>query len=261
MANPPIVLVTGAGSGIGRELARLFLNDGSRVIAVSLLQDELDTLAAETEASDRLTTLQMDLSQPDATQRLLDYCDGHHLEVETLVNNAGFACFGPAINLDPARVANMIAVNITALTTLSMVFGARMKLRGQGKILNVGSATGLVPSQSFASYGASKAYVNLFSTTLGAELEPYGVSVTCLIIGSVNTNFKHAAVVDSDDSRSRLTGLFASSRVMTAQQVARAGYMALQQSKGRVLVGLEARFAVFLTSLVPPGILARLVKL
>src|SRR4051812_41899575 len=102
------VIVTGAGSGIGKEFTRLFLEDGSRVLAVSLVQAELDQLPADLAfGADRLQTLQMDLAKPDSAAALLSWCHKNDWFPDVLINNAGFACFGEAVDLAPERVADM----------------------------------------------------------------------------------------------------------------------------------------------------------
>ena len=191
------VVVTGAGSGIGKEFTKLYLEDGSHVLAVSLVQAELDQLSEDFRfGAPRLQTLQMDLSKPDAAAALLQWCQENDWFPDTLINNAGFACFGDAVDLAPERVANMLELNVITLTMTSMLFGGQMKERGHGAILNVGSTAGMVPSVRFASYGASKSYVNTFTYALAAELKPYGVTVTCLTPGATQTKFAQAGGID-----------------------------------------------------------------
>jgi short-subunit dehydrogenase len=159
------VLVTGAGSGIGKELTKLFVADGSEVLAVSLVDAELQDLSAALDAGEHsLKTLQMDLATPDAGDKLFAWCTDNDWMPDTLVNNAGFACFGDAVDLSPERVVEMLTLNVITLTKMSMHFGKVMKQRRYGAILNVGSTAGMVPSTRFASYGGSKSYVNTFSS-------------------------------------------------------------------------------------------------
>ena len=176
------VIVTGAGSGIGKELVKLFLQDGSSVLAVSLFEDELDSLREEyKQYIGRLNTLKIDLSEDNACELLVNWCKENCWTVDTLVNSAGFAIYSDCVNYDQQRVKSMINLNVRLLTELCMVFGASMVENGGGDILNVGSTTGMFPTMRFASYGASKAYVNSFSASLRAELKPYNVNVTCLL--------------------------------------------------------------------------------
>jgi len=168
------VLITGAGSGIGKEFAKLFLADGSRVLAVSLLDSELETLVAELDPTGTsLTTLQMDLAEPTAAASLMTWCDDNDWVPHTLINNAGFACYGDVVELDANRVAQMLALNIVTLTMTSTLFGRAMKSRGHGAILNVGSTAGMIPTPRIAAYGASKSYVNTFTYALAAATVGY----------------------------------------------------------------------------------------
>ncbi|KUI29239.1 SDR family oxidoreductase [Mycobacterium sp. GA-2829] len=255
------VIVTGAGSGIGREFTRLFLEDGSHVLAVSLLQDELDQLPVDFAfAATRLQTLQMDLAKPHAAAALLQWCHDNDCFPDVLVNNAGFACFGDAVDLSPQRVAAMLELNIVTLTMTSMLFGREMKQRRRGKILNVGSTAGMVPSMRFASYGGSKAYVNAFTYALAAELKPFGVTVTCLTPGATQTKFAQTGGIDAFGGKSMLHSMFKKNKAGSPAQVARAGYDALAAGKNNALVGTGSKFAVLASRLVAQHRLPHLVK-
>lgn len=255
------VVVTGAGSGIGKEFTKLFLEDGSHVLAVSLVQAELDQLSEDFRfGAPRLQTLQMDLSKPDAAGALLQWCQDNDRLPDTLINNAGFACFGDAVDLAPERVANMLELNVITLTMSSMLFGREMKKRGHGAILNVGSTAGMVPSVRFASYGASKSYVNTFTYALAAELKPYGVTVTCLTPGATQTKFAQAGGIDAFDGKSLLHNMFQKNKAGSPVEVARAGYDALAAGKRQALVGKGAKFAAVLSRAVSQKNLPNLIR-
>ena len=116
------------GPAFGREFVKLFVADGAQVLAVSLLQEELGELQRDLPAAGRhLSTLCMDLSEADAAERLLAWCQGQGFTVGTLINNAGFACFGEAVDQTVGRMASMIALNVTTLTKLAVLFGAQME--------------------------------------------------------------------------------------------------------------------------------------
>ena len=260
---PETVLVTGAGSGIGRELVRLFVVEGAHVLAVSLVQAELDQLRCNIQTAEaQLETLCMDLATPQAAEQLVAWCEDHDLTVGTLVNNAGFACFGPAVGLPADRVATMIALNVTTLTGLSMRFGAQMKARGRGRILNVGSTAGMVPYPNMAAYCASKAYVNSFTLTLAAELRPHGVTVTLLAPGATRTRFAEAAGILDFAEKSRLKELFLAGQAGGPEAVALAGYRAMLAGRTCVVTGTLSRTAILVHRLLPqsviPGLRRRL---
>jgi short-subunit dehydrogenase len=260
MSEQDVVLITGAGSGIGRALTRIFLKGGSRVLAVSLLHEELKQLITDFDPKeDRLKTLQMDLSALDAAEKLFAFCSNSNLEVGTLVNNAGFACYGDAVDLVPGRVSSMLAVNVIALTQLSLLFGRQMKQRGRGRILNVGSTAGMVPTARFAAYAGSKSYVNSFSYALRAELAPYGVGVTCLTPGAVATNFAKSADILGFGGKSLMKNTFVAGKAATPAEVAEAAYEGLEKNRAQVLVGRGSRLAAVLSRLIPqrwlPGLM------
>mgnify|MGYP001370491893 CR=1 FL=1 len=246
------VIVTGAGSGIGREFTKLFLADGSAVLAVSLLDSELDALRSELSSyGSRLETLQMDLAEPSAAEKLLSWCREHDWIPDTLINNAGFACFGDAVELPLDRVTSMIELNVATLTKMSMLFGAVMKERRRGAILNVGSTAGMMPATRMAAYCATKSYVNTFTYALAEELRPYGVTVTCLTPGATQTNFAKAGGISTFEGRSMLRDIFAKNKAASPADVARAGYDALQRGKRQALVGTGARLATVGSRLLP----------
>jgi short-subunit dehydrogenase len=238
------VIVTGAGSGIGKEFTKLFLADGSAVLAVSLLDTELEQLSTELPSyGERLQTLQMDLAEPAAAEKLLSWCTAHDWVPDTLINNAGFACFGEAVDLPLERVISMIELNVVTLTKTSMLFGAIMKERGHGAILNVGSTAGMLPAPRMAAYCATKSYVNTFTFALGAELKPYGVTVTCLTPGATQTNFSRAGGIDDFKGKSLLHDMFAKNKAGSPAEVARGGYDALTKGKRHALVGKGSAIA------------------
>lgn len=177
------VLITGGGSGIGRELVRLFIKDNYTVIVFSLLQQELDDLSEELAArydQDRFILVQADLSEPHAAQKVFTWCEDHDYRVDILVNNAGFSIAGEHVDQHLHHIHNMLMLNMITLAELSLLFGRQMKARGYGKILNIGSTLGISPLPLSAAYAASKAFVNSLSTSLAVELAPYGVTVSCM---------------------------------------------------------------------------------
>lgn len=255
------VLVTGAGSGIGKELTKLFLADGSKVLAVSLLDKELAALASELDAPGHsLTTLRMDLATPDAGDELFSWCTSNDWLPDTLVNNAGFGCFGDHVDLAPERITEMLTLNIITLTKTSMHFGKVMKQRGRGAILNVGSIAGMIPSMRVASYGGSKSYVNTFSYALAAELKPYGVTVTCLTPGATQTNFAHTGGFDRFAGKSLIADWYRQGKARSPEEVAKAGYKALKRGQLQALVGKGATLAAVTSRIVSQKRLPHLMK-
>jgi uncharacterized protein len=255
------VLVTGAGSGIGKELTKLFIADGSEVLAVSLLEEELKTLATELGATEgSLKTLRMDLATPDAGDKLFAWCTNNDWMPDTLVNNAGFACFGDSVDLPPERVTEMLTLNVLTLTKTSMHFGKVMKQRRRGAILNVGSIAGMIPSTRVAAYGGSKSYVNTFTYALAAELKPYGITVTCLTPGATHTNFARTGGFEQFTGKSLIADWYRQGKARSPEDVAKAGYQALKRGKLQALVGKGATITAVTARLVSQKRLPHLMK-
>ena len=241
-----VTLITGASSGIGTELARLFASKGHRVALTARRADRLETLAGEIVAAGGAAPLIIpcDLEQPDAGDRIAAALAAAGVEVEFVVNNAGFGLFGYAIELDRAEQLGIVAVNIRALTDLSLRFSDHL-IRHRGGILNVGSLAGFLPGPGMAVYYASKAYVLSFSEALHHEHAPRGVRVTTLCPGSVSTEFQARAGLKS--------GLEHKILKISALDVAQAGYRALMANKRAVLPGLGMKIVPFLLRLCPRG--------
>lgn len=248
-------LVTGAGAGTGREYVRMLLADGAKVLAVSLLKDELDDLAVACDPGDgRLVIKQADLSEPDAAERLIEWCHEEGHIVDTLINNAGFAVYGMPSEVDVERVESMIALNVTTATKLSMLFARQMKQRHRGRILVMGSTAGFAPTPRLGAYCATKAYTNSFTWSLGAELRGTGVTVTCVTPGSFKSKFSSTANVSGNGL---LAKIYAREN-LDATGVARAGYAAMRKGRPTVTVGLAGQVAKLISRVLPPTVLARL---
>lgn len=183
-----------------------------------------------------------DLEQPDAGDRIAATLAGEGVEVEYLINNAGFGLFGNAIELDRAQQLGIVAVNIRALTDLSLRFSDHL-MRHRGGILNVGSIAGFLPGPGMAVYYASKAYVLSFSEALRAELAARGVRVTTLCPGPVPTEFQRRAGLEP--------GLDSAILNVSATDVAQQAYRGLMANKRAVLPGLGIKAVPLLLRLFP----------
>lgn len=247
-------LITGASSGIGLELAKLFVRDGLDLLLVARDQIKLQKAATllRKENNINVTVVPMDLSQPRASQELYRITKEKNIVVEILVNSAGYGINGPFLESDKGEQLGMVHVNITALTELTRLFGADMVKRKSGKILNVASVAAYFPGPLMAVYYASKSYVLSFSESLAEELKHTGVTVTCLCPGPTKTGFQ---------SRSRLgkAKLF-NSNIMDASVVAKMGYEGLMMGKRVVVTGLINQLQIFLSRFVPRSFAAKLIK-
>ena len=241
-----VTLITGASAGIGAELARVFASHGHRLALVARRADRLAVLAAEIGSSGGAApiVISCDLEQPDACDKIATALADAGVEVEFVVNNAGFGMFGTAVGLDRAAQLGMIAVNIRALTDLSLRFSDHL-IRHRGGILNLSSIAGFLPGPGMAVYYASKAYVLSFTEALRGELGPRGVRVTALCPGPVPSEFQTRAGFSP--------GLDSAVLNVSASDVARAGYQGLMANKRAVLPGLGIKIVPVLLRLFPRG--------
>src|SRR3954452_19251880 len=244
-----VTLITGAAGGIGAELARVFASEGHRLALVDRYRDGLIRLGNEIVAAggSEPILIPCDLEQPDAGDQIEAALAAARVEVEFVVNNAGFGLFGHAIGLDRREQIGIIAVNIRALTDLSLRFSDSL-IRHRGGILNLGSLAGFLPGPGMAVYYASKAYVLSFSEALRHELAPHGVRVTALCPGSVASQFQARAGLGP--------GLEHEILKLSAREVAAAGYRGLMAGKRVVLPGLGMKIIPFLLRLFPRAVVA-----
>ena len=198
--NPEVVLITGASSGIGLELARLFAADGAQLILTARSEDKLTRLAASLQSQHGTKTqvIVKDLSLPQADQQLFDEITRQGTQVDVLVNNAAFGARGDVADLPIQRQLDMLQLNVCALTRLTLLFLPGMSARGRGGILNVGSTAGFQPGPHMAMYYASKAFILSFTEALAEELRKTPLRVSCLAPGPTTTGF--AAVAGMEKS-------------------------------------------------------------
>src|SRR3954471_4607959 len=239
-----VTLITGASAGIGAEMARVFAAKAHRVALVARRAERLEALAAEITATGGAKPLVItcDLRQPDSGDRIAAALAAENVEVEYVVNNAGYGIFGHATKRDRAEQLGIIAVNIRALTDLSLRFSDQL-IRHHGGILNVASIAGFLPGPGMAVYYASKAYVLSFTEALRAELGPRGVRVTALCPGPVPSEFQARAGFKPGFDSMILN--------VPAAEVARAGYRGLMANKRAVMPGLGIKIVPFLLRFFP----------
>ena len=241
-----VTLITGASAGIGTELVRVFASHGHRVAMVARRADRLTELAAEIAAKGGSAPIVVacDLEQADACDKIAAALAAHEVEVEFVVNNAGFGLFGRAAHLDRNEQLGIIAVNIRALTDLSLRFADSL-IRHRGGILNVASIAGFLPGPGMAVYYASKAYVLSFTEALRGELGSSGVRVTALCPGPVPSEFQVRAGFEPGFDSAILN--------VSAAQVAEEAYRGLMTNKRAVLPGLGIKIVPVLLRLFPRG--------
>ncbi|GGJ76215.1 SDR family NAD(P)-dependent oxidoreductase [Deinococcus aquiradiocola] len=255
----PTALITGASGGIGEAIARQLAARHTHLILVARNESRLQTLA--TELQDRhgvhAHVIAQDLTAPHATDALWEQVQTRNLQVDFLVNNAGFADYGEFHTLDRARQLDMIQVNVTVLTDLTHRFLPGMVQRSRGRVLNIASTAAFMPGPLMAVYYATKAYVLSFSEALNEELRGTGVHVTAACPGPVATGFQAAAQMEG----SRLIATDAGQRaIMTPDTVAAEAVDAMLHGQSVRVIGLMNRVQAFLPRLVPRALLPRIVK-
>jgi uncharacterized protein len=190
-------LVTGASSGIGAEFARVLAARGMHLILTARREDLLKQLAEEldTRHGTRTEIIVGDLSEPGEPKRLFGEIESRDIQVELLINNAGFGFVGTLDETDPERMQKLIRLNMSALTELTYLFLPGMTERGHGGIINVSSVAAFQPVAYMPVYSAGKAYVLHFSEALWAEARNKGVTVMALCPGTTSTDFFDVAGV------------------------------------------------------------------
>jgi uncharacterized protein len=248
----PVALITGASSGIGLELARVFAAHGHELVLVARRQDRLDELATEIAANGRPrpTVLTADLERREGAAKIAAELASRSLEPAYVVNNAGFGLSGAAAALSRDEQLGMIDLNVRALTELSLMFVDSLA-HHRGGILNVASIAAFLPGPGMAVYYATKAYVLSFTEALHHELSSRGVRVTALCPGPVPTEFQ---------ARSQMQLPAAARAVeLPPDRVAQIGYDGLMRGKRVVIAGIGNKVAVSFLRFVPNSLLLRLV--
>ena len=247
-AARPVTVITGASSGIGAELARVFARHGHELVLVARRQDKLAALAAEIARSGRPEplVLPLDLGQQGASGRIGEVLAARGLAPQFIVNNAAFGLLGKAAELDREEQLAMIDLNVRALTELSLAFLESLA-RHRGGILNVASVAGFLPGPGMAVYYATKGYVLSFSDALHYELRKQGIRVTTLCPGPVITEFQARAGIPEANLPRMLR--------QPPESVAEAGYRGLMDGRRCVVPGFFNKVVTFLPRLLPRRLL------
>ena len=249
-------LITGASSGIGLELAKIFAARRYDLVLVARSKDKLEELAAELKSAHGIDArvLVADLAQKGAPDEIARALESQGLAVDVLVNNAGFGATGPFWETDLAAELEMIQVNIAALVHLTKRFVPGMKARGRGRIMNVASTAAFFPGPFMSVYYASKAFVLSFSEAMALELEGTGVTVSALCPGPTESGFSKVAGNDKSNLFKRKAG------IMDARTVAEIGFDGLMAGKTVVVTGFMNRVMAGTSGLVPRKVSGRVAK-
>ncbi|MDO5290774.1 MAG: SDR family oxidoreductase [Pseudomonadota bacterium] len=235
-------LITGASNGIGLELAKIHAQRGGDLVLVARSQDKLEQLAQtlRTQYGVNITVIAQDLAAPQAAQTVFAETERLGIQVDILMNNAGFGGHGRFFERELAKEQQMIQLNITALTELTYLYLQGMVARRRGKVLNVSSTASFMPGPLQAVYYASKAYVTSFSQAVAEEVREFGITVTALCPGAVATGFVDAGGLQDVD---------AWKNAKSAQSVAEYGYQAME--KGELVAFNEGKLKFALEWVIP----------
>ena len=255
MRTNPIALITGASSGIGLELARLFARESHDLALVARSYDKLKLIAEELHQTYgvQVKFYTKDLSVSSAPEELFEVLQSEGGNIDVLVNNAGFGWRGEFAHMELADALEMIQVNITTLTHLTRLFLPGMLERKRGKILNVASTAAFQPGPLMAMYYATKAYVLSFSEALSEELRGTGITVTAFCPGPTATNFGTRAGFSNEKI---LGGILS----MDSRSVALDGYKGLMKGKPLVVSGWRNWLGTQLIRFVPRQLPIKLIK-
>lgn len=242
-------LITGASSGIGAAFARKLAARGHNLLLVARSEDKLVTLCSELGRikSIRAQYVAMDISEPDAPARLLAETQKRALEIDLLINNAGFGSMGDFAKLDITTELKMIDLNVRALVELTHLFLAPMRERKSGSIINVASTAGFQPVPFMATYAATKAFVLTFTEALWEENRPHGVKVMALCPGVTDTNFFEASRMQRPPARTS----------QTPDQVVDSALRGLKRGKSSVISGWTNFFMIETQRAVPRRLVLR----
>jgi short-subunit dehydrogenase len=248
----PITLLTGASSGIGTELARVFATHGHELVLVARREDRLNALADEIAKAGRPrpAVLVSDLEQRDAAGKIAAELASRGLEPNFVVNNAGFGLTGEAAKLDRNEQLAMIDLNVRTLTELSLTFVDSLS-RHRGGLLNLASVAAFLPGPGMAVYYATKAYVLSFTEALHQEWAGRGIRVSALCPGPVPTEFQARASLELPGAASIIE--------LPADRVAQIGYDGLMRGERVVVAGLGNKLAVSFMHFTPHALLLPLI--
>lgn len=251
MANSQFAVITGASSGIGFELARLFAKNGFDLMITAEDAGGIETAAATLRSEGAtVTTHVADLAHRGGTESLIAAIDAAGRPVDALAANAGFGLGGRFTETDLKTEIDMVAVNVISTVQLTKHVAQAMAARRVGRILITGSIAGLMPGAFQSVYNGTKAFLDSWGEAIREELKEQQVVVTVLMPGATETNFFHRAGMD--DTK------VGEGKKMDAAPVAQAGFDALMANDDHVVAGFKNKFQALMTNILPDPALARM---
>lgn len=250
-SNGKYALITGATSGIGYELAKLFAKDGYNLVIVSRSEDTLQITSNELSSAHGIqaVTIAKDLSEPNAPFELYDEVKAKGIQVDVLVNNAAQGQYGLFVETDIQRELEIVQLNIVAYLVLTKMFVKEMAARNDGKILQVASIAGKLPGPYQSVYHATKAFIVSHTESLANELKDTGVTITALLPCPTDTDFFNTAEMED-------TKMVQEGSLSDPAKVAKDGYEALMSGKSEIISGLKNKAQVGISHVLPDTMVA-----
>lgn len=248
-------LVTGATSGFGYEFCKLLARDGYNLVMVARSEEQLRHVSNEFlgQFPVKITTLAIDLFKPEAAEEVYRAVRDQNIIVDILVNNAGQGQYGKLTDYEFERDIDMVNLNVVSLVGLTKFFLTDMLVRRTGRILQLSSLLGKVPTPYMAVYAGTKAFVSSFTEGLIQELKGTGVTVTALLPGAADTDFFHKAGAHE-------TQTYREQELQTPVKVAEDGYKALMEGESKVISGLKNKIQGAMSTVLPDGALTSVME-
>lgn len=245
-------LITGASTGIGYELAKLFAKDRHNLILVARDEGKLETAKNElSKCNVEVKILSLDLSKSEDIQGLFNYVEMNKLNVDILVNNAGIGTFGDFSEIEWVKEEALIDINIKVLTKLTKYFLPKIIECKNGGILNVASTAAFCSGPRMAAYYASKAYVLNLTEAIYEECKDIGIRISCLCPGPVKTTFQDKAGIKKSESAKKY--------LMDAEEVAKVSYKDFKKGKLIIIPGMKNKLLVIGNKLLPRRISRKII--
>jgi short-subunit dehydrogenase len=248
-------LITGASNGIGLELAKVHASKGGDLVLVARNKSRLDELKTELESQYKVSvyTIGKDLSTINSAQEVYEETTKQNIQIDYLINNAGFGDFGMFVETEWNKELQMINLNITTLTQFTKLYLQDMVKRKSGKIMNVASTAAFQSGPTMAVYFATKAYVLSFSEAVNNEVSDKGLTITTLCPGATESGFQAAAAMEESN-------LVKGKKLPTSKEVADYGYASMMKGKTVAIHGLMNWIMANSVRFVPRAIVVKLTR-
>lgn len=247
-------LITGASSGIGMEFARIFAENGTNLVIVARSLDKLKKLGDELEKEFEIDVLviEKDLSKKGAASEIYESVKSENIQIDYLINNAGFGDYGHFAKADQKKIEDMINLNVTTLTMLTRLFLPEILERDSGKIVNVASIVSFFPGPNMANYFATKAFVLSLTEGISEEISSSNVTITALCPGVTASGFQKVANLEE-------SGFVKGKSLPTSREVAEFGYKSMMKGKVIAVHGFGNRLNIFSFRFLPRSVVRKII--